>query len=178
MMCLTKWLGATLAIALLASTAAAEDTVANGKVKSINADNKTIVLTDSAGKDWKLKFGDHLVVNRGGKEIKSDLKAGDAVSVCFDKGESTAHYILVQEGANKNSALVRGSVKNYDATKKELAFIDMVDKTWTFPMGDARVRLNMEDSKVENIKTGDRALIIVETIRATPTLRSVMVDRK
>ena len=40
MMCHTKWLSATLAIALMASTAAAAETVAGGKVKSINADNK------------------------------------------------------------------------------------------------------------------------------------------
>lgn len=178
MMCLTKWMNATLAIALLAGTAAADDIVAAGKVKSIDTDKKTFVVTDSADKDWTLKFGDHVVVNRGGKESKIDLKAGDAVSVCFDKDGSMAHYVLVQEGTMKNSALVRGSVKNYDADKKELVFTDLQSKSWTFSMGDARVRLNMEDSKVENIKSGDRALIIVETIRDTPTLRSVMVDRK
>src|ERR1700733_1668486 len=44
MMCLKNWLSATVAIALLAGTVAAADTVAGGKVKSVNADNKTFVL--------------------------------------------------------------------------------------------------------------------------------------
>jgi hypothetical protein len=44
-------------------------------------------------------------------------------------------------------------------------------------MGDAHVRLNMTDNKIEAIETGDHALLIVETTAAT-TLRSVMVDCK
>ena len=60
MMCHTKWLSATLAIALMTTAAAAADTVAAGKVKSINADNKTFVLTDSADKDFTFKLADNL----------------------------------------------------------------------------------------------------------------------
>ena len=60
----TKWLSAALAIALLASTAAAADAVTSGKVKSIDADNKTFVLTDSADKDHTFHLGDKLVINR------------------------------------------------------------------------------------------------------------------
>lgn len=179
MMSLTKWLGATLAIALMASTVAAADTVSGGKVKSINADNKTFVLTDAAGKDFTFKLGDNLVVNREGKESKSNLKSGDAINVCYDKGVFTwtAHYILVQEGAMKNSELIRGNVKGYDADKKELSFTSEAKKDSTYTMGKAMVRLNMEDSKIENVKIGDHALLIVETMDGSPTLRSVMIDR-
>ena len=81
MMCLTKAFSATLAIALMASTAAAADTIASGKIKSINADNKSFVLTDSADKDFTFKFDDKLVVNHDGKETKSDLKAGTHVFI-------------------------------------------------------------------------------------------------
>ena len=180
MMCLSKWISATLAIALLAGAAAAADTVASGKVKSINADNKTFVLTDSADKDFTFKLGDNLVVNRAGKESKSDLKAGDAINVCYDKGSSTwtAHYILVQEGTSKNSELIRGNVKGYDADKKELTFTNEIKKDSTYSMGNAMVRLNMEDTKIENVKIGDHALLIVDTVEGKPTLRSVMVDRR
>ena len=178
-MCLTKWLSATLAITLLASTAAAADTVASGKVKSINAGNKTFVLTDSADKDFTFKLVDNLVVNREGKESNSGLKIGDAISVCYDKGTFTwtAHYILVQEGTYKNSELVRGNIKGYDADTKELTFTNEGKKDSTYSMGKAMVRLNMEGAKIENVKIGDHALIIVDTVEGKTTLRSVMVDR-
>ena len=176
---LTKWLSATLAVALLATNAAAADTVSVGKIKSINADNKTFVVTDAADRESTFTFGDKLVVNRAGKESKSDLKAGDSINVCYDKGAFTwtAHYILVLEGTSQNSGLIRGNVKGYDADKKELTFTNEVKKDSTYSMGKAMVRLNMEDSKIENVKIGDHALLIVDTVEGTPTLRSVMVDR-
>jgi len=178
MLCLTKWISATMVIALMAGTALA-DTVTSGKVKLINADNKTFVLTDSANKDHTFKFGDNLVVNRGGKESKSDLKAGDAISVCYDKGlfTWTAHYILVQEGMSNNWQLIRGNVKGYDVEKKELTFTNEFKKDSTYSMGKAMVRLNMQDSKIENVKIGDHALLIVDTVADKSTLQSVMVDR-
>lgn len=178
-MCLSKWISATLAIVLMASTAAAADTVAGGKVKSINADNKTFVLTDSANKDFTFKLGDNLVVNRAGKESRSDLKAGDAVSVCYDKGiiTWTARYILVQEGVSKDSELIRGNVKSYDVEKKELTFTNEVKKDSTYSIGEAMVRVNMAETKIGDIKIGDHALIIINTADGKATLRSVMVDR-
>jgi hypothetical protein len=180
MMCLFKWISATLAIALLAGTVAAADTVSAGKIKSIDAASKTFAVTDSANKDFTFKIGDHLVINRDGKESKTDLKAGDDINVCYDKGllTWTVHYVLVQEGKTKNCSLMAGAIKNYDAGKKELAFTDEDAKTTTFSMGEARVRINMKDSKVEDIKIGDHARILVEMVERAPILRSVMVDRK
>lgn len=179
MMSLTKWLGATTAMVLWVGNAAAADTVAVGKVKSINADNKTFILTDATDKEHTFKFGDALVINRAGKESKSDLKSGDAINVCYDKGVFTwtAHYILVQEGKSKNSELVRGNVKGYDAGKKELTFTNEVKTDATYAMGEATVRFNMENAKIEGVKIGDHALLIVDMVEGTPTLRSVMVDR-
>jgi Cu/Ag efflux protein CusF len=179
MMRISKWISAALAIALMAGSAAAADTVTKGKVKSINADNKTFILTDGADKDHALKFGDHVVVNRAGKESKSNLKAGDAINVCHDQGilTWTAHYILVQEGTSLNSELIRGNVKGYDADKKELSFTSEGKKELTYSMGKALVRRNMEDAKIENVKIGDHALLIVNTVEGKSTLRSVMLDR-
>jgi hypothetical protein len=179
MMCLKNWLSATLAIALMASTVAAADTVASGKVKSINADNKTFVLTDAADKDHTFHFGDKLVVNRAGKESQSNLKTGDAINVCYDPGilTWTAHYILVQEGTSKTCELIHGNVKGYDADKKELSFTDSVKKDSTYAMGKAMVRVNMTDAKIESVKIGDHALLIVDTVKGTPILQSVMVQR-
>jgi hypothetical protein len=179
MMCLTKWISTTLAIALLASTAVAAEVVTSGKVKSVNADNKTFVLTDAVDKDFTFKLGDKVVINRAGKEGKADLKAGDTISVCYDNGflTWTAHYILVREGAAKDCELIRGNVKGYDANKKELTFTDSVKKDSTYAIGKAVVRLNMEDMKIEDVKIGDHALLIVDTTKGATTLRSVMVER-
>lgn len=178
-MCLKNWLGATLAIALLTNVAAAADAVASGKIKSINADNKTFILTDSENKDFTFKIGENLVANRDGKESKSDLKAGDPISVCYDKGVITwtAHYILIHEGTGKNNELIRGSVKAYDPVKKELTFTNQLKVDSNYVMGKAMVRVNMEETKIEDIKIGDHALLIVNTVNGKSTLQSVMVDR-
>jgi Cu/Ag efflux protein CusF len=179
MKCLTKWVSVTMAIALMAGSAAAADTIAAGKVKSINADNKSFVLTDAAGKDFTFALGDKLIVNRAGKETKFDLKAGDFINVCYDKGivTWTTHYILVKEGMSKDSGLIRGHVKSYDADKKQLSFTDEFNKDSTYTMGKATVRLNMEDSNISNVKIGDHALIIVDNVAGKATLQSVMIDR-
>ena len=178
MMCLSKWIGATMAIALLAGSAAASNTTVGGKIKSINADKKTFVVTTN-DKDNTFTFDDNLVVNRDGKESKSDLKVGDAISVAYDKGLTTwtAHYILVQEGKFKNCELIQGAVKGYDADKKELNFTNLSKQTTTYSLGKAPVRLNMADSKIEDVKIGDHVLIIVEKVDGKEILRSVMVQR-
>lgn len=178
-MCLTKWLSATLAIALMASTAAAADVVAGGKITSINAEKKTFVLTDPADKQHTFKFGDDLVINRAGKESKSDLKVGDAVSVCYDPGVFTwtSHYILIHEGSTKNSTLSHGVFRSYDSEKKQLAFTDSLKKDTMYAIGDAVVRVNMKDSTAQDLKIGEHALLISNTAAGKHTLTSVMVQR-
>lgn len=175
----SKWFSALAAFVLLAGSAVAGDAIAAGKVKGVHADKKEFVLTDSAGKDWTIKLGDTVIINRGGKESQSDLNAGDLVNVCYDKGllAWTAHYILVQEGDAKNRELLHGSVKNYDTDKKEVTFTDEA-KDWTFPIGHAKVRLNREDSEVGDIKIGDKVLAIVEKIGEGTTLKCLMIERK
>jgi Cu/Ag efflux protein CusF len=178
MMCLSKWIGATLAIALLAGSVMAADTTASGKIKSIDAAAKTFVATVD-DKDHTFTFDDHLVVNRGGKESKSDLEVGDAIFVCYDKGVLTwmAHYILVPEGKSKNCELIQGNVMGYDGDKKELNITNLSKQTTTYSLGEAPVRLNMKESKIEDVKIGDDVLIIVDTVDGKKVLRSVMVKR-
>jgi Cu/Ag efflux protein CusF len=177
-MYLTKWTSATMVIALMAGTAAA-DAVADGKVKSINAEGKTFVLTDAKDKDFTFHLSDKLVVNRGGKESKSDLKAGDVVSVRYDQGliHWTTNYILVIDASSKNCEMMYVTVKNYDAAKKEITFTNQDKKDSTFAMGNATVRFSMVDGTIDNVKIGDHALIIVDTVAGKATLQSVMVDR-
>ena len=172
--------GSVLAVLfLLAGTAMGSEALATGTIKGINADKGDFVLTDSAGKDVTFKLGDMVVVNRGGKEGKSDLKAGDAVNVSYDKGLATwtAKYILVQEGDSKKWDLAQGSFKSYDANKKEIICTDAQGKDCTYAMGDAKVRMNCKESKVEDIKIGDRVLCIIpQTAGDKKTLQALMFE--
>jgi len=176
----SKWFGATAAIILLAAPAVAADAIHAGKVKAINSDKKEFVLTDAAGKDTTFKLGDNVVINRGGKESQSELNAGDAVNVCYHKGllTWTAQYVLVQEGDHKNCELMHGTIKSYDGEKKQLSLTDGQGKDWAFAMGDAKVRLNKQDSKIEDSKIGDNALAIVEKTGDKTTLKCLIIDRK
>ena len=176
----TKYASALAAIVLVAGMASAADAISSGKVKAVHSDKKEFVLTDAAGKDWKIKLGNNVVINRGGKETAGDLNENDTVNVCYDKGTFTwtAHYILVQEGNTKNWKLLHGTFKGYDPDKKLLSFTDEGGTDLTFGWGDGKVRLNNKLATVENIKIGDKTLIIVETNRDTMTLKAVMVERK
>ena len=177
----SKWFSGLEVIVLLAGPAVAADAISAGKVKEVNAGKKEFVLTDSAGKDWTIKLSDTVIINRGGKESKSDLNAGDQVNVCYNKGfvHWTAHYILVQEGDTKDCLLVHGSVKNCDVDKKEVTFTDTDRaKDWTFSMGHAKVRRNGGDSKIGDIKIGDKVLAIVERVGEGTTLKCLMIERE
>ncbi|MFL5341396.1 MAG: hypothetical protein ACJ8F7_14725 [Gemmataceae bacterium] len=174
-----KCVGSVVAIALLTGAATAADHFAAGKVKGVDAVKKEFVLTGSDGKDTTFKFGENVVINRGHKEGGTDLNAGDAVNVGYDKGVRTwtAQYILIQEGDSKNCELVRVSFKSYDADKKVLAYTDGQGKDFTIPMGESKVRLNGQDSRVEDIKIGDKAWAIVRTEGDKTTLMDLMAER-
>jgi len=180
MMSLSKWMSATAAIVLLAGTSMAADAIYAGKVKSVNADKKEVVLT-ADGKDSTFKLGDHVVINRGGKE-SNDLKPDDSVNISYEKGVLgttwTAHYILVKEGDYKFCELERGAFKSMDADKKTVTISDDSGKDATFATGDTKVSLNGEDSKLEKFKIGDVTLAIVEKVGDKVNLKAVMVDRK
>jgi hypothetical protein len=176
----SKWVIALLAGVSFASTAAAANILATGTVKSVNADKKEFVMTDNAGKDWTYRFGDDVVINRGGKESASNLKADDAVTVCHAKGilTSTAHYILVQDGASKGWRLGCGTFKGYDVDRKAFTYTETDGKDRTYAMRDANVRLNMHDSKMEDIKIGDDTLAVVEQVGDKVSLKALMFSRK
>jgi hypothetical protein len=178
----TKCLGALTAVVFLAAPALAEQACMTGMVKSVNAEKKTFVMTSNST-EHTLKLDDHVTINRDGKESKGELKVGDHVSVCYDKGvvNNTAKYILVQDGDFKNCVVVRVTIKNYDASAKKITFTDMSDnKTWTFGLDSAKVRLDGQDSKIQNIKIGDPALVIVDRTLGVnnATLKAVLAWSK
>jgi ribosomal 50S subunit-recycling heat shock protein len=176
----TKWFSGPVAIVLLASTVAASDTLIAGKIKSVNAEKKEFVLTDTVNKDHTFELGKAVVINRDGKESSSDLKANDVVSLSYDKGTLawTAHYILVHDGDAKNCQLRDGTIKNYDAAQKTFVCTDDDGKDGTYVMNGAKVRLNMQPSKGQDLKIGDTILFVVEVIGDKTTLKDLMVTRK
>ncbi len=178
---LSKWASAAAAVVLLAGTSSAADAIYAGKVKAINADKKEVVLT-ADGKDTTFKLADGVVVNRAGKESQSDLKVGDSVNVLYNTGlvdlTWTARYILVKTGDHQYSELERGSFKGYDPDKKEISITDQFGHDVSFAAGDAKVRLNKEDSKPEDLKIGDVTLAIVKKFEDKVTLQTLMVERK
>jgi hypothetical protein len=183
---LSMWLSAVAALGLLAGTSAA-DTIAGGKVKSIEAEKKKVVLTDADGKDWNFKLSDEVVINRGGKETKSDLKAGDSIYLLYTKGLTgttwTVRYILVQEGDTKDCVLSYGAFKGYDTDKKKLSFTDEDKKDRSFEVGDTKIRVKkkggeFDEFKVDDIKIGDHVLAILEKNGDKTVLKSLVVEKK
>jgi Cu/Ag efflux protein CusF len=178
MMFFTKSLGTLTIVALLSLPVMAATHVATGKIKSVDADSRSFLLTASDNKDFTFKIDDKMVINRDGKEGKTDLKAGDTITVCYDKGilNRTTHYVLVQEGSEAKSTLVCGTVKGYDAERKELTFTNSDKQDSVYPIGSATMKTKMEDSKIDTVKIGDRALLLLDIVDGKSILRCIMVD--
>jgi len=182
-MSLSKCLCAMFAIVVLVGPVAAADEIASGKIKSVNTDKKTFVLQDGANKDFTFHFGDDLTVNRSGKEGPSGVKEGDQVNVCYEKGTLNWHafYVLVKEGDTKYCSLLRVTFKSYEVDNKQIVVVDdSVNKTWTLPLAGATVRLNGQESKMDAIKIGSSALVILhqEPPADLPTLKRVIAWTK
>jgi Cu/Ag efflux protein CusF len=85
---LPKWMLIVLALALViglsAPVVAAE--TAKGKIKSVTADKREFVLTDTNGKDWTFHMDDKATVRLNDKASKlDDLKVGDEVEIKYEK---------------------------------------------------------------------------------------------
>jgi Cu/Ag efflux protein CusF len=63
-----------------------EGDVAQGKIKTVAADNKEFVFTDKDGKDWTFQLSDDSRIRLADKDLKlNDLKTGDEVAVIYEK---------------------------------------------------------------------------------------------
>ena len=82
-----KWFVAMLALTLLAAFAVpARADEAKGKIKSVSADKKEFVVTDSNNKDWEFTLTDDGKVRLGDKDVKlNEIKEGDRVTVTYEK---------------------------------------------------------------------------------------------
>lgn len=77
---------AVVALVVFAMPALAADETAKGKIKSVQADKNTFVLTDAKAKDWTFEMSATSKVKLADKDGKlADLKAGDEVTVTYEK---------------------------------------------------------------------------------------------
>jgi hypothetical protein len=166
---LPKWLPVVLCFAFLVGLTAqarAAEATARGKIKSIEAEKKQFVLTDLNGKDWTFTLADNAVVRSADKDTKfTDLKAGDDVSIVYDKGvtQFTAQFILNHQGDTKGLEVGFGALKHFDADKKQLVLTDPNGKDWTFRVDDdAKVKLSDKEAKPTDLKLGDRLTVVFE----------------
>ena len=85
---LPKWFLLILALAVLVgltTSASAADTT-KGKIKSVSADKKELVMTDQNNKDWTFTLDDNAKIRLSDKDVKlDDLKAGDEVEIKYEK---------------------------------------------------------------------------------------------
>jgi colicin import membrane protein len=75
-------LTAVALITLLASPLLANNVV--GTVKSVSADQKQLVLTDTNGRDWNIQLGQNAQVRQGNRESRAaDLRPGQVVNITY-----------------------------------------------------------------------------------------------
>jgi Cu/Ag efflux protein CusF len=176
MMRLPRLLLALLALALLLAWAspgwASEPT--RGTVKSVDADQHQIVVTDKNNKDWTYRVLDKPAIfmpsegaakTEESKAKLSDLKAGEDVSLLWEKKDDRlqASAILVHRGDFKDAELAAGTIKNIGADNNQFTATDSNGKEWTFQMADnARLRLNNKSSKLGDFKNNEHVAIVYE----------------
>jgi Cu/Ag efflux protein CusF len=177
-----KWGCALAAIVMLASTATAGDALGVGKIKSINANKKTFVLTGDDKKEHTFALGENVVINRPDKEGKFDeLKEGDRVSILYDKGVVTwtAEYILVHEGDFKKAGLARGAVKDVDTKNNKVVVTGLDNKDDTFEVkDDSKIELAGKPAKMDDLKLGEKATIVYTTDGKKQVIKQLIVAKK
>jgi len=176
---LATWGGAILAVLVLASAASAAGHIAAGQVKGIDAEKREFVLTDAAGKDFTFKLSDRTMMNRGGSESQSDLKPGDSIFVCYQKGllTWTARYILIRDGASKNWELAHGKLKGYDAERQNFTYTSDDGKDMTHSAAFARVWVNNHEVAFDDLQIGESVLLVVAREGGKTNLLRVMSER-
>jgi hypothetical protein len=161
---LPKWFLGMLAVALLMGlTARANAADTQGRIKNVNADKATFVMTDENGKDWTFKAGDGIQVHRNDKAVTlRDLQEGDEVRITYAKDNNTlvASNIKVTAVATANTE-TRGKIKSINPDKNEFVLSDKEGNDWRFRMSDkAKVQVgNNKAGTLQDLKVGEAVLV-------------------
>lgn len=176
----TQLFGVAVVMLAIVGDLVASESIGVGKIKSVDLKKRDFVFTDEMGKDRTVKYDEDTVINRGGRDGQSDLKANDSVCIYYETSGLSwrANYILVQEGESKNWSLAHGTVKSRDSDKKEITYIDDKGRSWTYSTANVSVFINRAEAKVESIKIGERVMTLLQKAGDQTMLKSLYVTRK
>jgi Cu/Ag efflux protein CusF len=161
-----------------------------GRIKSIAPDQKSFVLADLNGKDWTFLVDKDLKVRVNGKEAQmNDLKVGDNVVLNFvGKGKEHVAKVIqadrgvtdkVREGVTKKPNEGKGKVKEVMRDQKAFTLTDLNGKVWMFHLADdARVRLNNNDSNLNQLKPGDEVNVTFDQKKGDNMAHEINAIRK
>jgi Cu/Ag efflux protein CusF len=156
-------LGLALALCLVVSAPAA----AADKIKSVSADQKQFVITNQEGKDITLNLADdvRIFLPEGKDGSAKDLQAGQTVSFLWEEkgGKYIATAVLENKGNYKDAMLAQATLKSVAGGGNDFVVTDAANKEWTLQMADkGKVALNNKESKLSDLKTGDKVTLIFE----------------
>jgi Cu/Ag efflux protein CusF len=173
-----------------ATSAAKAGEEGRGRIKSIAADRNSFLLTDLNGKEWTFLVDKDLKVRVNGKEAQfTDLKVGDNIVLNFmGKGkEHVAKEIRadrgvtdkVREAVTKNPQTGQGKVKEVMPDQKAFTLTDLNGKVWMFHLAnDARVRINNNDSNLNQLKPGDNINLTFDQQKGGNMAHEINATRK
>jgi Cu/Ag efflux protein CusF len=175
------WLPVAVVLALclaICAPAAAAD-----KIKSVSADQKQFVITNQEGKDITLNLADNVrIFLPDGKDGSAkDLKAGQNVSFLWEEkgGKFFATAVVENRGNYKDAMLAQATLKSVGAGGSEFVVTDAANKEWTLQMADkGKVALNNKESKLSDLKAGDKVTLIFEKKGAKLNALGIYSDRR
>ena len=172
-----------LALVFVLYLAVIAPVTAGDKIKSVSADQKQFVITNQEGKDITLNLADNtrIFLPDGKDGSAKDLKAGQTVSFLWEEkgGKYIATAVLDNSGNYKDAMLAHVSLKSVAAGGSEFVVTDSTSKEWTLQMADkGKVSLNNKESKLTELKAGDKATIIFEKKGAKLSALGIYSDRR
>jgi Cu/Ag efflux protein CusF len=157
------WL--TLALVLVLSLTIGVFAFAADKIKSVSANDKQFVVTNQEGKDVTLHVADdaRIFLPKGKDGSLSDLKAGQKVSYLWQEkgGKFFATAVLENSGDYEDALLAQATLKEVGAKGNDIVVTDTNKKDWTLQMADnGKVTLNNKSTKLSELKSGDKVILI------------------
>jgi hypothetical protein len=95
------------------------------------------------------------------------------IALCF------AVFLMWAGPASAAEEMAKGKIKTLTADKNEFVLTDANGKDWTFQMErDAKIRLNNEDSKLDQLKEGDEVRVTYEKLGDKFVAKEIRCTRK
>jgi len=140
----------------------AKGTHMRGQLKGLALDKSLVILKDANGKEHTFMLDKETKVRLADKDAKTaDLKLGDEVVIGWEKSgtQMMARQIRCHRGEHA-ARIALGEVKKVGTEKNELVLKDASGNERCFHLAkDAKVRLEDKDSKLADLKQGDKVAV-------------------